>query len=209
VARPRLTESQRAEADDRRRTAILTAMAACVAQHGYAATTIAQVAAGARVSKSAVYAHFADKEEVFLALYATATERLLRIVRDAEIAAREAHLPWRERIAAPVRTYLMAMQAGGDLTRAMLVEAPAVSDRGMRARRAVIDRYVEELGAIAEALADDNPELRRPSRTALLVGIGGANEILLEALEPDGNWSLEDMIRAATEIASIVLTGSP
>jgi len=40
---------------------------AAVAETGYPAVTVADIVGGARVSRSAFYAHFADKEDCFLA----------------------------------------------------------------------------------------------------------------------------------------------
>ena len=209
MPRPPLTERQRADAEARRRSAILGAMAGCVAEHGYAATTIAQVASGARVSKSAVYAHFADKEELFLELYTAATERLLTIIREADDAAREAQLPWRERIRATAAAYLSAMSAGGDLARALLVEVPAVSPRARAVRRDAINRYVEELTRISEALADEHPELAVPRRSLIVAGVGGANELLLEALESDEPLDSGRIATLETDLASFLLSPFP
>ena len=48
--------------DAPRRGRILWALATCMAAKGYQATTIADIAGAARVSKTVVYAHFRDKE---------------------------------------------------------------------------------------------------------------------------------------------------
>ena len=50
------------------RERLLEAMLASVAERGYAATTVPQVVADARVSRNAFYALFADKTACFLAL---------------------------------------------------------------------------------------------------------------------------------------------
>ncbi|MGA2010740.1 MAG: helix-turn-helix domain-containing protein [Solirubrobacteraceae bacterium] len=205
MARPRLTERQRADADARRRSAILAGMASAVGERGYAATTIADVAAAARVSKSAVYAHFADKEEIFLELYRAASEQLLRLIREADHSAREAGLGWLERVEMTVRAYLSSMKAGGDLARPLLVEVPAVSERGRQMRRAVIDRYIEELAAIAASLAEEYDTLRIPSRPALLIAVAGANELLLQALELDTPWDVDDLTATILEIIELVM----
>ena len=55
-----------AGADGHRRGRILRALAGCMAEKGYPATTIADIARVARVSKTVLYAHFRDKEECLL-----------------------------------------------------------------------------------------------------------------------------------------------
>src|SRR5215218_4516301 len=56
---------------------LLEAMAQCVAEHGYAVTTVAQVIARAGVSRKTFYEHFPDKRACFLAAWEVGTELLL------------------------------------------------------------------------------------------------------------------------------------
>ena len=53
-------------------------LAAAIEEKGYAAVTIADVVARARVSKRTFYEHFADKEACFLALYSETSDELLK-----------------------------------------------------------------------------------------------------------------------------------
>ena len=64
---PPSSTSRPAGGDQRER--LLSAMAAAVAEHGYAATTVGEVVALARVSKRDFYAEFASKEACFLAAF--------------------------------------------------------------------------------------------------------------------------------------------
>src|SRR3712207_2111238 len=84
--------------DGHRRGRILRALASCMAEKGYQATTIADIAREARVSKTVVYAHFRDKEQCLLELYSRATDHVLDTVRRAQEDARAAGLPWRDRV---------------------------------------------------------------------------------------------------------------
>src|SRR5947208_16592512 len=56
---------------------LLEAMAQCVAEQSYAATTVAQVIARAGVSRKTFYEHFPDKRACFLAAWDVGTEILL------------------------------------------------------------------------------------------------------------------------------------
>jgi len=84
--------------DGHRRGRILRALATCMAEKGYPATTIADIARAGRVSKTVVYAHFRDKEECLLELYARATDQVMGTVAGAKQAARDEGLPWRDRV---------------------------------------------------------------------------------------------------------------
>jgi AcrR family transcriptional regulator len=61
------------------RERLLRSVIAAVAESGYLAVTVADIVRGAKVSRAAFYAHFADKEDCFLA--ATAEGRKLMIAR--------------------------------------------------------------------------------------------------------------------------------
>src|ERR687893_606261 len=82
--------------DGPRRGRILWALATCMAEKGYQATTIADIARAGRVSKTVVYAHFRDKEHCLLELYSRATDRVLETLQGAQADAAE--LPWRDRL---------------------------------------------------------------------------------------------------------------
>ena len=61
--------------DAQRRGRILVALATCMAEKGYRATTVADIARVARVSKTGLYAHFHDKEDCLLELVSRATDK--------------------------------------------------------------------------------------------------------------------------------------
>jgi AcrR family transcriptional regulator len=96
--------------DGPRRGRILWALATCMAEKGYQATTIADIARAGRVSKTIVYTHFRDKEHCLLELYSRATDRVLETVRGAQFGA--ADLPWRDRMRVVVATYLETLAGG-------------------------------------------------------------------------------------------------
>src|SRR4051794_40742859 len=95
--------------DEHRRGRILWALAASMADKGYRATTIADIARVARVSKTAVYAHFRDKEHCLLELYSRATDHVLDTVRKAQDDAATRNLPWRDRLHAVITAYFESL----------------------------------------------------------------------------------------------------
>ena len=58
-------------------------MAHCVSAKGYAATTIADIAAEAGVSKRTFYEHFDSKAECLIALYEAASRQALQVLKGA------------------------------------------------------------------------------------------------------------------------------
>jgi AcrR family transcriptional regulator len=73
VASTRRTQAERSEATT---SALVDAARELFAEDGYAATSLDAVAATARVTKGAVYHHFASKRALFEAVFAREVERL-------------------------------------------------------------------------------------------------------------------------------------
>jgi AcrR family transcriptional regulator len=170
--------------DAQRRGRILWALATCMAQKGYRATTIADIARAGRVSKTVVYAHFRDKEDCLLELYSRATDRVLETVRATQERTHAAGLPWRERLRAVIGAYLEALAAGPAVAWAALVEVQAAGRSALALRRDVVDRYVDLLTGVAAQLQAEHPDEVRPvSRELLLAAVGGINEVLLARVE--------------------------
>src|SRR3954451_3272974 len=68
---------------------MLGAMADAVARKTYAGTTVADVVAGAGVSRKTFYEHFRDKEECFLAAFDAGVDTLLEAITAAQPQAQD------------------------------------------------------------------------------------------------------------------------
>src|SRR6478609_3616571 len=79
----------REEVSASQRQRMLEAMALAVHEKGYTGTAVADVVAGAGVSRETFYQHFADKEACFLAAYEVAVDTMRRTMGDA-LAGRSA-----------------------------------------------------------------------------------------------------------------------
>jgi AcrR family transcriptional regulator len=170
--------------DAHRRGRILWALASSMAEKGYQATTISDIAREARVSKTVVYAHFRDKEQAMLELYSRATDRVLETVDEARRTAQAAGLPWRDRLRAVVAAYLEALSAGPAVAWAAMVEVQAAGRPALTRRREVIDRYVDLIAGFAGELAEEHPDEVRPiGRPLVLAAVGGINELILARVE--------------------------
>jgi AcrR family transcriptional regulator len=190
--------------DGQRRGRILRALAASMAEKGYQATTIADIARLARVSKTVVYAHFRDKEHCLLELYSRATDRVLETVREAQAAAAAEGLPWRDRLRAGIGAYLAAMAAGPAVAWAALVEVQGAGRSALSLRRDVIDRYVDLISDVAADLAQQHPDEVRPvPRDVVLAAVGGINELMLARVERGE----ADRLPEAADVATAVVVG--
>jgi AcrR family transcriptional regulator len=190
--------------DGHRRGRILRALAICMAEKGYRATTMSDIARVGQVSKTVVYVHFRDKEQCLLELYSRASDNVLTTVRRALDEGRADGLPWRERVRSGVAAYLAALAAGPAVAWAALVEVQAAGRAALDLRRAVVDRYVDLLGEVAEELGESHPDEVRPvSRELVLAAVGGINELLLARVERGEAARLTE----DTEVAAAVLIG--
>jgi AcrR family transcriptional regulator len=187
--------------DGQRRGRILWALATCMATKGYQATTIADIARAARVSKTVVYAHFPDKEHCLLELYSRANDKVLATVREAQDQARAAGLPWRERLHAGIGAYLETLAAGPAVAWAALVEVQAAGRPALALRRGMIDRYVDLLCEVGAELVEECPDEVRPvERDLLVAAVGGVNELMLARVERGEADRLADDTSVASEI---------
>ncbi|WP_456600339.1 TetR/AcrR family transcriptional regulator [Blastococcus sp. SYSU DS0616] len=185
--------------DGHRRGRILWALATCMAEKGYQATTISDIAREGRVSKTIVYAHFRDKEECLLELYTRANEKVLDTVRRAQEQAHAAGLPWRGRLRAGIGAYLETLAAGPAVAWAALVEVQAAGPRARALRRQVFDQYVDLICEVAGGLAQDHPDEVRPvGRELVLAAVGGVNELMLARVERGEAAQLSEDVDAAT-----------
>jgi AcrR family transcriptional regulator len=170
--------------DAPRRGRILWALATCMATKGYQATTIADIAAAARVSKTVVYAHFRDKQTCLLELYSRANDKVLATVRQAQEEAHREGLPWRDRLRAGIGAYLETLAAGPAVAWAALVEVQGAGRPALDLRRRMIDQYADLLAEVADGLVAEHPDEVRPvSRELLVAAVGGINELMLVRVE--------------------------
>jgi AcrR family transcriptional regulator len=112
-------KSRREEYAEFTRAAIVEAAVSRFAADGYAGTNIDSIAELARVTKGAIYHHFTDKAELFLAAYAAMEERLLANVL---VAIEGITDPW-EAFRFGTDVFLMEC-CNPDFSRITLEEAP-------------------------------------------------------------------------------------
>ena len=96
-----------ARTDETIRRDLIGAMAGCVAEKGYAATTIADIVAMAHVSKRTFYEHFNGKEECLLGVYEHVCGWLIRVIRGAGTPDQR----WPERISGGAAAFLSALDS--------------------------------------------------------------------------------------------------
>ena len=184
------------------RARITAGLAAAIAEKGYAAVTIADVARRARVSKRTFYEHFADKEACFLALYSETSDELLALIASATAAAGG---PWEARLGAAAGAYFERVAAEPELIRAALLEIQAAGPRARELRREVQRRHAEQLRSLSIAAAAEEAGIRALSPALATAVVGGLTELMLEAVEAGHAARMGELATAATELIRAVL----
>jgi AcrR family transcriptional regulator len=131
------------------RERLLQAMLVCVGEHGYAATTVPQVVATARVSRNGFYALFEDKLACFLALCDRLADELL-----SSLYALGLEPSWEAALDRGMDVYLRSWQDRPAFARAYLVELPSAGPRALAQR----DARLRDFEALLTALAPGTPD---------------------------------------------------
>jgi AcrR family transcriptional regulator len=185
------------------RDRLLAGMADAVREHGFAATTVAEVVRRARTSRRTFYEHFEDRDACFLALFDVVTEQLLETI--AQAATGDGR--WEERVDRAMAAWLGALAADPQLTRSCIQETAGVGPEGLRRMRTVDRRWAQLLvGLVDEARAHD-PELRPLTPEAATVIAGGFRELVIQTLD-DGRDLLALQAVGGDLIRRITMRGS-
>ncbi|MBN9406243.1 MAG: TetR/AcrR family transcriptional regulator [Burkholderiales bacterium] len=186
-----------AEAIDTRERILLEA-ARLLRHHGYAATTLREIADAAGVKAGSIYYHFESKEEILGEVLDKGITIVANAVR-ARIEALPADASWRDRIAAGIEGHLWGMLHYGDFTSANIRvygQIPtSAKNRHKIVRRAYAD-YWDRL--LASALASG--ELRQDTGLAVIrLFVIGALNWTVEWYNPQ-RGSFQDFARQITAI---------
>jgi AcrR family transcriptional regulator len=180
------------------RERVLLEAARLFRHHGYAATTLREVADAAGVKAGSIYYHFESKEQIL----GEVLDKAITIVADA-VRTRIEAIPdsalWRDRIAAGIEGHLWGMLHYGDFTSANMRiygQIPASAKNRHRVVRRAYADYWDRL--LESALASG--ELRHDTSTAMI------RLFVIGALNWTGEWynpqrgSFQDFSRQITAI---------
>ncbi len=190
---------------------VLRALAAVVAEKGYAAATVAEVVERAGTSQRVFYGHFANKEEAFLAALDSGSAQMLGSVLPAFRRARS----WEESVRAAYEAMFAFAMEEPEYTRLGAVEMYTVGRNALRTRDTVMEGLeallvpgyeqspgtppiaAEAIGGAIYALIHDRvkekgaeglPELAPTATYMTLAPFLGAEEAYERAMEESDKW---------------------
>lgn len=178
---------------DSQRERLVRAMLECAFEHGYAATTIAHVVAKARVSRTAFYDLFEDKEACFLEACDEITAQFLD-----ELFALAGEASWIGAVRKGVRHYLHWWQRHPQFAGAYLVELPTAGRRALEQRDRSHARFVAMFEQLAAWARTEQPELPPLSPLALRLLVPSITELVAEEIRAG---RLDELDRLEEELA--------
>jgi AcrR family transcriptional regulator len=155
---------------------MLTAMAEAVARKTYAGTTVADVVAGAGVSRKTFYEHFRDKEECFLAAFDAGVDMLLEAIAAAQPRADDDSWLGLTR----ARAYLEALASQPAFARTFLIEVFAAGPQALDRRAEVLRRFAQLFRDLHDEARRQFPELPPVPAPVYVAAVGAINELVSE-----------------------------
>ncbi len=125
----------RGEVIAHQRERLLIAVTELLAELGYRAMGVRDIATRAGVSQAGFYACFADKDEAVF----TAYERCMTVLAERILTVMAEPASWEQVADAVVRTYLRTLQEDLVVARAYIVEIDALGEPARRRRRESLD----------------------------------------------------------------------
>ena len=183
---------------------LLDAMSHVVARKGYADTTIADLAAEARVSRRTFYEHFSTKDECLIALYELASEQALTVLKSHVDTRRD----WHTQVEQALGAYLSTLACNPTLLRTLFIAILGLGAEGLAARRRANQRLADFILEVVNGPASKPPRAK-PLPVAYAMGIVGAiNELVLQAIEQDRVKQLAELTETASQLARAVIDGA-
>lgn len=176
---------------------ILRSFASSVAEHGYGATTIAEIAAEAKISQATFYAHFADKGD---ALEAALDSSGAQMVAATLPAVRRAE-GWMEAIRVANTSMCAFLASEPAFARLRVVEAYSAGPRAVELR----DQATREILQVTLAMDSEAPALEGLVEEAT---IGALNTGLYDAMIRGGAAAVREAASTMTYVVLAPLVGA-
>lgn len=176
------------------RARILRAAIEAFAELGFHSTTVADIVTRARVSRSAFYQQFPDKEDCFLAAIESGQNTLMPKI--AAVVTEPVGVGFAGLVRSTVREYLRVCAAEPEFTRAWTLELPTAGPRAMQRRHAFFDALA---GFVRTAHLELRPDDALPAMSYLAM-IGGCHELFYRYVSDNRTEDLPDLEEPIVQI---------
>jgi AcrR family transcriptional regulator len=187
------------------RERMLEAMAVAVSEKGYGDVAVADVIAGAGVSRKTFYEQFANKEACFLAAYDAGVARLADAIEEAIAAAPD----WLQAVRGGVGCYLQALADNPAFARTFLIEIHAAGPVALEREAAVHDGFAQLIATAHAAARADLPDLPEVPAYTFRAYVGAVKELVTDEMRQRGPEALPSLLEALLEIQFALYAGAP
>jgi AcrR family transcriptional regulator len=190
------------------RERLLRSVIAAVSEAGFAAVTVADIVRRARVSRAAFYAHFADKEDCFLA--ATAEGRDLMI---AQVLSATRALPAgacdEEVLRVACRAYLVFLASEPAFASVFYIHMPTAGPRAVDRLDAGSGLFAELNQKWHQRAREHHPEWPSVPSEAYLALAGATAELVRSMVRAGWTGRLPELAETLVSLHLAVLAGRP
>jgi AcrR family transcriptional regulator len=190
------------------RDRLLRAVIAAVGRAGFRRVTVADIVRGARVSRAAFYAHFADKEDCFLA--ATRQGGLLMANRVRTASRRlPADASPEATLRASIAAYLGFLAEEPTFARAFYIEMPAAGPRAARQIEAGLHGFARMNRAWHDRARCDRPGWPAVPYHAYYALAGATSELVRAEVRTGTSSAITSLEDTLVALHLVVLAGRP
>src|SRR5580698_10485139 len=190
------------------RERLLRSVIAAVSESGYLAVTVADIVRRARVSRGAFYAHFADKEDCFLA--ATAEGRELMIAR---VVSATRGLPAEacdeEVLRVACRTYLAFLAGEPAFAKVFYIHMPTAGPRAADRLGAAPGLFADLNQKWHQRAKEHHPEWPSVPSAAYLALAGATDELVRSMVRAGRTDALPELEETLVSLHLAVLAARP
>jgi AcrR family transcriptional regulator len=189
------------------RARMLDAITRAVADKGYSRVTVGDVVADAGVSRRTFYEQFKDKEDCFLAAYATGTEALIGDLVEASLEVGP-DADWREVLKSAIDTYVGTLASDPDFARTFLVDVLGAGPAAVELRRQVYEQFVQQYVILSRRAARQQPEIGEVPEVYLRALVGGIGELVQQHLLMKDAKTLPELAPVLVQLVTAVIQGA-
>jgi len=189
------------------RARMLDAVTRAVAEKGYSRVTVGDVVSEAGVSRRTFYEQFKDKEDCFLAAYATGTEALIKEMVEASISVGP-DADWREVLEVAIDSYVRGLAADPEFAKTFLVDVLGAGHAAVELRVQVYEQFVQQYVILARRAARQHPEIGNVPEVYLRAMVGGIGELVQQHLLTKDAKTLPELAPVLVQVVRAVIQGA-
>jgi AcrR family transcriptional regulator len=171
-----------------------------VAEHGYGATTIAQITKAAKLSRRTFYEQFSNKEDCFAAAYETSFD----YIKTATLNPAAGEAEWPKRVRAGLVGLLGTLAEHPDLGSFFLIAPASAGDE-------IADRHHQAMRELIAALIEGPPAPPgpiEPSETREEALAGGLSRLIVRKVNAGEADQLDELLPGVVELVLQPFLGS-